>query len=164
MLNNSALASLHPGLLGLLCPSSWAVTMADAAATRPVERDAASSHPVIPSEAANTTNVPSITKCRIPWTQSSASNGVPDSLGGRGVFDSPMTTSRIGPTPQMKTTPMRVYAPPRRFPEIARAGLIRPRRWTGQGSGASSASLIQVGVLGPRLSNFRSHNHHAIGV
>ncbi len=43
MLNNSILASLHPGLFGFLCPNSWAVTIAEAAEERPVDSPAATS-------------------------------------------------------------------------------------------------------------------------
>ena len=164
MLKSSALASLQPGLLGFLCPSSCAVTIADAAATRPVESEAAISHHVIPSLAAKRKNVPSMMKCNNPWTQRSASKGAPDSLGGLGFFDSPSTMSSIGPITQMKMTPDKVYAPPSMLPEIARSGLMSPRRCSPHGSGCNTASLIQMCVFGSGLSYFRSHYHHAVWI
>ncbi len=73
--------------------------------------------------------------------------------------------SRIGPTPQTKTTPIAVKAPPRRLPAITIIGFTRPRRCTAQGSGLRSAvSLIQRCVLGSSLSDFRSHYHPTVGV
>lgn len=108
MLNSSILASLHPGLLGLWWPSSWAVTMAEAAAARPVERDAANSHGESPSVNAKAKKDASIIKCTIPWAQRSATKGVPEARGGLATLDCPIATSRIGPMTQMKTTPSNV--------------------------------------------------------
>ena len=80
---------------------------------------------------ANQKKVDITNNCNIPCIQSNTMKGVPDSLGGFGVLDSPIKISRIGPITHMKITPIEAYMgslTANKLPEITKRGEIKPRR------------------------------------